>query len=166
MIGHQMVASLKNICNLAKVSFILLISFQELSKYQLPHSIVILHCHKITSILLNKIWSTQLDKCIVQWVSNCLTGQAQEVTVNGVTLGWQSVTSRVLQGSILGPVVFNIFINNLDAELEGIMSKFVDDTKLGGAVDSLKEREALQGDLDKIEVWSITNCIMLNKNKC
>lgn len=46
--------------------------------------------------------------------------------------------SWVLQGFILGPLPFNIFTNNLDAGLDGILSEFADDTKLGGAVDSLK----------------------------
>lgn len=56
--------------------------------------------------------------------------------------GWGNikwlVTNRVLQGSISGPVLFNIFVNNLDAGLEVILSNFARGAKLGGAVDSLK----------------------------
>ncbi|RMC04336.1 hypothetical protein DUI87_19155 [Hirundo rustica rustica] len=70
------------------------------------------------------------------------------------------------QGTILDPVVFDIFINNLNVGLEAILSKFADDTKLTGAVDSFKSREALQRDLDKLEVWAITNCMKFNKVKC
>ncbi|RMC13024.1 hypothetical protein DUI87_10554 [Hirundo rustica rustica] len=49
-------------------------------------------------------------------------------------------------GSILGPGLFNVFINNLDAGLEGILSQFANNTKLEGDVESLEGREALQGD--------------------
>ena len=63
-------------------------------------------------------------------------------------------------------VLFNVFINGLDAGLECILSKFANDTKLGGSVDSLRGREALQGDLNKLEGCTITNHKKLNKSKC
>lgn len=59
-------------------------------------------------------------------------GRAQRVLGNGVTSGWQPVPSGVLQGFILGASLFKVFVNDLDAGLKRIPSKFAGDTKLGG----------------------------------
>jgi len=63
-------------------------------------------------------------------------------------------------------VLFNVFISNVDAGFELTLSKFTDNTKLGGAVDSLKGREALQRDLDRLESWAITNRMKFNMSRC
>ena len=72
----------------------------------------------------------------------------------------------VPQGSILGPVLFNAFINDMDTGFVCTLSKFADDTKLGGAVSSLKGREALEGDVDRLDNRAITDYKKFSKNKC
>ncbi|CAM4373323.1 unnamed protein product [Lepidochelys olivacea] len=101
-----------------------------------------------------------------RWIRNWLKGRLQRVLLKGELSGWREVTSGVPQGSVLGPVLFNLFIPDLGTKSGCALIKSADDTKLGGTANLEKDREIIQENLDDLINWSNSNRMKFNSEKC
>ena len=116
--------------------------------------------------LMAKIRGAGIGGRVADWLENWLSGRLQRVGLNGSYSEWDKVTSGVPQGSILGPLLFTIFINDLDSNVINKVLKFADDSKLWGVVETVEERIGMQKDLDTLGEWSEINQMPFNVDKC
>ncbi len=86
--------------------------------------------------------------------------------VKDVKSKWRRVDSGVPQGSVLAPILFLVYINDMPEGISSYMSLFADDAKLQRPIKTTKDCEALQKDLDKIWEWSKKWEMEFNVNKC
>ena len=116
--------------------------------------------------LLSKLSSYGIKGQVLLWIENWLINRKQRVSINGHFSQWRVVSSGVPQGSVLGPMLFNLFINDLELGLSSEVAKFADDTKLFRVVKAREDCEALQRDLSRLEEWASMWQMRFNVAKC
>ena len=116
--------------------------------------------------LLLKLKAHGIGDSITDWIEQWLTDRRQRVVVDGEVSNWKSVLSGVPQGSVLGPILFLIYINDLDESITSNVLKFADDTKLFRKVNTDGDKQHLQNDLDRLVKWSEKWQMLFNFGKC
>ena len=116
--------------------------------------------------LLLKIEAHGIQGNVHKWIEDFLTNRTQSVRVNGTTSQEVPVTSGIPQGSVLGPLLFVIYINDLPQHVTNEVRIFADDTKVFTQSDQKEARESLQKDLDHLQQWSSDWLLKFNPEKC
>ena len=116
--------------------------------------------------LLMTLKAHGIGGCILEWITAFLSGRHQRVVVNGAFSEEATVTSGIPQGSVLGPVLFVVYINDLPCSVENNVKLFADDTKLYASSDKPSAAITLQSDLDKLQEWSNQWLLRFHPDKC
>ena len=117
--------------------------------------------------LMYKLRTLGFDENLLGWIEDFLTNRRQRVVLGAVTSGWLDVLSGVPQGSVLGPLLFVTFINDLPKSVVNCICRlFADDTKLIAAVRNNTDITLIQADLDALVKWSQDWLMEFNTDKC
>ena len=116
--------------------------------------------------LLYKLRTAGVTGNVLQWFKNYLSDRKQRVVLPGISSAWNFIKAGVPQGSILGPLLFLVYINDIVTDIGSNIRLFADDTSLYIVVDNpLVAAETLNADLEKISRWAATWLVTFNPNK-
>ena len=116
--------------------------------------------------LLMKIRAYGINGPLLSWLKSFLTDRFQRVVVRGTCSSWVSVKSGVPQGTVLGPIMFLIYINDISHGLTSPVKLFADDMKVYRVLNTEKDTGQLQGGLFKLQSWSVDWQLNFNPGKC
>ena len=104
--------------------------------------------------LMAKVRAYGIKDNICNWIEDFLKDRQQRVSVNGSVSSWEKIISGIPQGTVLGPLLFVIFINDLPEDIDSLIFLFADDSKIWKEIKDNMDREILQKDLQKMKEWS------------
>ena len=117
--------------------------------------------------LLFKLFELQVNPFLIRWVSNYLTNRTQSVVLGGAQSNPLPVVSGVPQGSVLGPLLFLIYINGVSASVtDSKITLYADDIALYKIIRNPRDYTLLQGDSKSVCSWIADNHLVLNILKC
>ena len=116
--------------------------------------------------LLGKLSSYGIQGNLHKWIESFLVGRIQRVKVHGQLSSEETVLSGIPQGSVLGPLLFVIYINDLPESILSHTLMFADDTKVFQQIQSYEDSLLLQEDLRKLEMWSREWLLIFHPDKC
>ena len=116
--------------------------------------------------LVEKLKLFGIAGATLKWIEDFLQGRTTRVIVRNNSSKWLKVLSGVPQGSVLGPLLFLIFINDLPDWISCSVKLFADDTKVWKIIDSVDDQKVLQKDLDNMMAWSRIWLLWFNPEKC
>ena len=104
--------------------------------------------------LLNKIHAHGIRGKLLKWIESFLSNRRQRVILGSQKSNWQPVTSGITQGSVLGPILFTIFIDDMPDIVVSSMKLFADDANILKAIESFQDITIIQDDINKLLKWS------------
>ena len=113
-----------------------------------------------------KVKAFGINGFVAQCINNWLLDRKQRVVINDKFLQWSDVLRGVPQGSVLGPILFIIYINDINLGINGRILKFADDTKLFNHAGNAEDIERLRNDLHNLCQWSSDWLMLFNVDKC
>jgi len=116
--------------------------------------------------MLKKIEAYGITGKLLKWVSDFLTKRLQRVVIGEATSDWMEVLSGIPQGSVLGPLLFLIYINDLPDVIKGFVKLFADDTKLYGPMRGPSDRDVMNSNIQSMYDWSCDWQLGFNFKKC
>ena len=115
---------------------------------------------------LSKLHSYGFRDPLIGWLKSFLIGRRQRVCVHDTVSMWHKVTSGIPHGSVLGPVLFLLYINDLRDNVASNVYMFADDTKIYRPMTSHEDTTILQDDLDCLQSWSAKWLLNFDLHRC